>query len=197
MAAARERGQRFGGALTVRTLLALCALVLRALRPSRGSHAAPREPRERLPREHFAAARRAARKPLASNSAAASPRTAHRSTLPEPRNGHHRAAREPRNGHHRAAREPRTGTAESPRTARGNLAERSGHVHRGESADARRAARGRCYAELLPATAAVDPYGPPLPMTPVVRAENVNPQAALIRGYYIAFEREHAKRAAQ
>src|SRR5690606_6104476 len=100
----------------------------------------------------------------------------------------------------------------------GNLAERSGHVHRGESAnvgerarerhadaprvrgrDARapRAARGRRYAELLPATATVDPYGSMLPMTPVVREENVNPQAALVRGYYVAFERERAKGAAQ
>lgn len=36
-----------------------------------------------------------------------------------------------------------------------------------------------------------------MPGTPVVRAENVNPQAALVRGYHIASEREHAKGAAQ
>lgn len=36
-----------------------------------------------------------------------------------------------------------------------------------------------------------------LPMTPIVRAENVNPQAALVRGYYVAFERERAKGAAK
>lgn len=96
---------------------------------------------------------------------------------------------------------PSRGSHAAPR---GPLAERSGHVHRGTPAnvaerarerfaDAPRAARGRRYAELLPATGSVDPYGSPLPVTPLVRVENVNPQAALVRGYYVAFEREQER----
>jgi len=55
-----------------------------------------------------------------------------------------------------------------------------------ERVPAPRTARVRRYVPLVPAS--WSPYGPPVPWTPIVQAENVNPQAELVRPYYVAYE---------
>lgn len=58
-----------------------------------------------------------------------------------------------------------------------------------------RTARVRRYVPTVPTS--WSPYDPPVPWTPIVQAENVNPQAELVRPYYVAYERaaanEHAE----
>lgn len=68
----------------------------------------------------------------------------------------------------------------APRTTRDRADEARGRV------PAPRTARVRRYVPVVPAS--WSPYGPPVPWTPIVRAENVNPQAELVRPYYVAYE---------
>lgn len=51
----------------------------------------------------------------------------------------------------------------------------------------RTTSRVRRYAPAVPDS--WSPYGPPVPWTPIVRPENVNPQAEIVRPYYVAHER--------
>ncbi|MEY9215330.1 hypothetical protein NI17_015415 [Thermobifida halotolerans] len=164
----------------MRTLLALCALVLRAVRPSRGSHAVRRgeqlEPLERSAgsprtvRRNVAEREHLERVPLAERTADAlrgeqlepEPRTGHRG---EPVNVAERTAESPRE-----PREPETGTASAPR-----------------------AARGRPYAELVPAAMPVNPYAAPVPVTLPAKPHTVATEAALIRPYLVAWEREQER----
>lgn len=64
-----------------------------------------------------------------------------------------------------------------------------------ERVPASRTARVRRYVPVVPAS--WSPYGPPVPWTSIVQAENVNPQAELVRPYYVAYERAAANERAE
>ena len=79
----------------------------------------------------------------------------------------------------------------APRTTRDRADEARGRV----PVPAPRTARARRYVPAVPAS--WSPYDPPAPWTPIVQAENVNPQAELVRPYYVAYERAAANERAE